>query len=179
MHIDKHQDAISKKSPSLQCSSTNKFVPLKKRYNLRQRRQPQQYQVQHLSSTTNFKALAARYIQHKEYVQQQLQHIYDVNGKRQSIDKLLNGKDGKTKWNPALSNEWGRLAQGNDNGVEYTNTIEFIAYKDVPLNRKVTYTSFVCDYRPLKKEKWRIRLVVGGDKLDYNFDSGSPATDLT
>ena len=26
---------------------------------------------------------------------------------------------------------------------------------------------------------WRIRMVVGGDKLEFYSDSGSPATDLT
>ena len=30
----------------------------------------------------------------------------------------------------------------------------------------------------LKDEEWRIRLVVGGDKLEYISDSGSPTTDL-
>ena len=36
----------------------------------------------------------------------------------------------------------------------------------------------VCDYRPLKKETHRVRLTVGGDKLDYNFDAASPAASL-
>ena len=108
-----------------------------------------------------------------------MNHIYDVNGKKQSLEKVINGKDSEIKWFPALSNEWGRLAQGNDKGVESTNTIKFISYSDVPADRKVTYASFVCDHRPLKDEQWRIRLVVGGDKLEYEFDSGSPTTDLT
>ena len=42
----------------------------------------------------------------------------------------------------------------------------------------MTYASFICDHRPLKEEKWRIPLVVGGHKLDYEFDSGSPTTDF-
>ena len=136
--------------------------------------------MQLVSSTgTNFKHLAAQFLKQQHYVAQMMNHIYDVNGKKQSLDKLLNGKDSETKWFPALSNEWGRLAQGNDSGVESTNTIEFISYSEVPADRKVTYVSFVCDHRPLKDEQWRIRLVVGGDKLEYEFDSGSPTTDLT
>ena len=47
------------------------------------------------------------------------------------------------------------------------------------MENKVTYASFVCNHRPLKDEKWRIRLVVGGDKLEFYSDSGSSATDLT
>ena len=48
----------------------------------------------------------------------------------------------------------------------------------VPNHKKVTYANFVCTYRPKKSEPWRIRLVAGGDKLDYAEDSGSPATSL-
>ena len=153
-------------------------------YNLRQRKQPTKKihpLAQHLSTNkcVNFKTLAAYFLQQQEYIKQSVNHIYDTKGQKQSIDALINGPDALTKWLPALSNEWGRLAQGNDAGVEATNTINFVAFSEVPVDKKVTYASFVCDYRPLKKEKWRIRLVVGGDKLEYTQDSGSPATDLT
>ena len=90
----------------------------------------------------------------------------------------MQSEHGKTCWYPALSNEWGRLAKGNDNGVAFTNTIEFISKNGVPTNKKVTYASFACDYRPLKDEKWRVCIVVGGDKLTYAFDTGSPAADI-
>ena len=36
----------------------------------------------------------------------------------------------------------------------------------------------VCDYRPLKTEKHRIQLTVGGDKLDYIDDTASPTASL-
>ena len=57
-----------------------------------------------------------------------------------------------------------------------TDTIEFIPFQDIPSNRDVTYASFVCDHRPLKLEPWRVRIVVGGDRLSYNEDPGYPAT---
>ena len=44
--------------------------------------------------------------------------------------------------------------------------------------KKVTYANMVCDYRPLKTEKYRVRLTVGGDKLDYDFDATSPIASL-
>lgn len=56
--------------------------------------------------------------------------------------------------------------------------MEFIHHHEVPRGQKVTYANFVIDYRPLKSEPWRVRLVVGGDKLDYEFDVGSPAASL-
>ena len=31
---------------------------------------------------------------------------------------------------------------------------------------------------PSKSEQWRVRLVVGGDKLPYEVDTGSPASNL-
>ena len=90
---------------------------------------------------------------------------------------MLNGKN-KIIWTQALSNEIGRLAQGNDAGVDYTDCFEFIHKHEVPAGRKVTYANFVCDHRPLKPEPFRIRLVVGGDKLDYFEDAGSPAASM-
>ena len=94
-----------------------------------------------------------------------MSHIYDYLGKKLSIDKLLNGPDGKI-WTQALSNEIGRLTKENDAGVSWTNTMVLIHKFEVPTSKKVTYCSFVCDQRPYKKEPNRIRLVVGGDKLD-------------
>ena len=40
------------------------------------------------------------------------------------------------------------------------------------------YASFVCDYRLLKDEKYRVHITVGGNKLPYENDSRSPAADL-
>jgi hypothetical protein len=106
-----------------------------------------------------------------------LNHIYDDNGKKQTLEKLLNGPK-PTRWRQALSNELGRLTQGNDAGVIHQDAMDFIFHNEIPNNAQVTYANFVCDYRPLKDEPWRVRLVVGGDKLTYEFDSGSPAASL-
>ena len=95
-------------------------------YNLRNRKSSRQpiFAAQHTTTNaTNFKSMAENLLHQQLHYDQFLGRIYDVNGRRQSIDKLLKGSDAPTKWSPALSNEWGRLAQGNDNGVECTNTI--------------------------------------------------------
>ena len=105
-------------------------------------------------------------------------HIYNpTTGRKETIDSLRSSPQ-KDTWEIALSNEWGRLAQGNIHGVTPTDTIEFIHFHQVPQDRDVTYASFVCDHRPLKSEPWRVRIVVGGDKLSYNDDPGSPAASL-
>ena len=104
-------------------------------------------------------------------------HIYDDKGQRLSINKLLTGSQAPI-WNKSLSNETGRLAQGNKHGVSSTDTIEFITVDLVPHKEKNTYAQCVCDHRPLKPEPYRIRIVVGGDKLDCEIDSGAPSTNL-
>lgn len=104
-------------------------------------------------------------------------HIYDEIGTRQIIDKLVSSTEKDTRIK-RLSIELGRLAQGNIHGVLATDTIDFIYKLDVPLGDKVTYAQYVCDHRPLKPEPYRVRIVVGGDKLDCEIDSGAPATNL-
>ena len=61
------------------------------------------------------------------------------------MDNLLQ-ESTKNIWNKALSNEWGRLSQGNDHGVATTDTIEFIDPSQVPTGRKVTYIRCVCNH---------------------------------
>ena len=95
---------------------------------------------------TKYKGLAADYLYAQHIFTPFAQHIFNDKGQKQSLDNLLKGKHGKTRWTPALSNEWGRLAQGNDSGVEFTNTIDFIPFLQVPQDRKVMYASFACDH---------------------------------
>ena len=40
------------------------------------------------------------------------------------------------------------------------------------------YASYVCNYRPLKDEPNQVQITVGGDRLEYPEDSGSPAANL-
>lgn len=87
------------------------------------------------------------------------------------MDNLIKGEH-KNRWVKSLSNEWGRLAQGNKHGVLATNTIKFITPSQVPTDRKITYVSFVCDYRLLKTEPKRAHLVVGEDIFPYESGSG-------
>ena len=54
-------------------------------------------------------------------------HIYNDEGKKQTLDSLRSFPQGEI-WGKALSNKWGRLAQGNKYNVIATDTIEFITY---------------------------------------------------
>ena len=77
-----------------------------------------------------------------------------------------------------LENEWDRLCNGKLGDVKGTNTIAFVHKRDVPIERKITYGNFRLDHRPLKLEPMRVRLTVGGDKLDSPFDATAPASGL-
>jgi hypothetical protein len=79
------------------------------------------------------------------------------------------------------ANEFGRLAQGlKDGRVKGTNTIKFIHKDKVQEERMkdVTYRSFSCNFKPNKEEKECTRLTVGGDRINYPDDCGTPTVDM-
>ena len=129
------------------------------------------------STATNFKHLAAQHLHAEQFFCHSVQHIFKPDGKKEKIENLLQGPT-KDIWKISLSNEWGRLAQGNKYGVTSTDTIEFIYHHEVPIDRDITYATFVLGYRPLKAEPHRVRITCGGDKLSYPLDAGSPAADM-
>ena len=106
-----------------------------------------------------------------------MQHIFDENGNKQGLDDLLTGQNSAI-WKRSISNELGRLSDGIPGRVRGTKAIKWIYKKDVPSNKKVTYANMVCDYRPLKEEKYRVRLTIGGDKLEYDQETASPTANL-
>jgi hypothetical protein len=77
-----------------------------------------------------------------------------------------------------LSNGLGRICQGIPD-VAGTNTAFFIELTRIPKDRKITYGKLVCDFKPNKTEKHRVRLTVGGDRLDYSGDTATSTADIT
>ena len=63
-------------------------------------------------------------------------------------------------------------------GVQGTDTIKFIHQSKVLPGVDVTYATFVMDFKPLKTEQHRVRVVVGSNRLKCLFDTGSPATSM-
>ena len=127
---------------------------------------PNRYKPQQPFHSCKPKHLLAQHLSqniHSSSLSQLAFHVCDDNRKKLTVDQLINGPDAYTRWMPALSNEWGRLAQGNNAGVQATDTLNFIPFSQVPSNKLVTHATFACDHRPLKSEPWRICLVVGGN----------------
>ena len=103
-----------------------------------------------------------------------LNHIYDDDEKKLNIDKLIMDPTTAPTWSKSLENKLGRLFQGLKNRVTPQDALDFVCFNEVPKERKVTCANFICDYMPLKAEKFRVRITIGGDKLDYHEDTASP-----
>jgi hypothetical protein len=81
-------------------------------------------------------------------------------------------------WTQGFGNECGRLFQVI-RGIPRTDTCFFIELKNIPNNRKITYGRIVCDYKPHKREMERVRLTVGGNRLDNSGDVATSRADIT
>ena len=81
-------------------------------------------------------------------------------------------------WQASNAEEVGRLTQGFGT-QKGTDTMFFIAYKDIPKGRKATYLRVVAAFRPEKANPRRIRWTVGGDRIDYPYDVSTKTAELT
>ena len=83
-------------------------------------------------------------------------------------------------WETSLANDLGRLAQGVGTRMPTGNsTIRFVSRQTVPAHKKVTYARLVAELRPHKKEVHRVRVTVGGDKLEYTGITATQTASLT
>eukprot|EP01082_Thalassiosira_pseudonana_P012372 g11214.t1 g11214 contig5:382941-386300(-) len=106
--------------------------------------------------------------------------IDDTTGEVLEYRHLIRNPKYQKEWNTSCANEIGRLAQGIGKRIDGTNTMFFINKQDIPNDRfkDITYAKFVCDYRPGKSEPNRTRLTMGGDRINYPGEVGTPTADL-
>ena len=92
---------------------------------------------------------------------------------------LLRNPKYRELWGKSYTKELGRLAQGIP-GMKGTDTIVFIKYEDIPLDRRrhVTYGKTVVSYRPEKDDPNRTRLTVGGNRIAYPGDVSTPTVEM-
>jgi hypothetical protein len=106
-----------------------------------------------------------------------------TTGPAETIETLLSGP-GALVWTTSLANEWGRSTRGISTNRTAKTTIKgdhamvFIKPHQVPHGRKVTYANFVCSMRPGKSEVYRIRMTIGGDRLEAFQDVRSTAVGI-
>jgi hypothetical protein len=95
--------------------------------------------------------------------------IHPVTGKAMEYAALMKDPHLQPLWTRGFGNQCGRIFQGIQD-IPGTDTCFFIQLTNIPKDIKITYCKIVCDYKPHKKEKERVRLTVGGDRLDYSGD---------
>jgi hypothetical protein len=104
--------------------------------------------------------------------------IHPIMGKEMEYSALMKDPRLQSLWTRGFGNECGRLFQGIRD-IPGTDTCFFIKLTNIPKDRNITYGKIVCDYKPHKKEKERVRLTVGGDRLDYSGDVATSTADIT
>jgi hypothetical protein len=103
--------------------------------------------------------------------------IHPITGKEMEYMALMKDPRLQPLWKRGFGNECGRLFQGIHD-IPGTDTCFFIKLTNIPKDRKITNGKIVCDYKPHKTEKKRVRLTVGGDKLDYSGDVATSTADI-
>jgi hypothetical protein len=104
--------------------------------------------------------------------------IHPVTVKEMQYKDLMKDAIFSPLFEIGLSNELGRICQG----IRYvagTNTAFFIDLNSIPKDRNITYGKLVCDFKPNRTEKHRVRLTVGGDRLDCSGDTATSTADIT
>jgi hypothetical protein len=101
-----------------------------------------------------------------------------VSGKEMEYTALMKDPRLQPLWKRGFGNECGRLFQGIQD-IPGTDTCFFIKLTNIPKDRNITYGKIVCDYKPQKTEKERVRLTVGGYILDYSGDIATSTADIT
>jgi hypothetical protein len=99
--------------------------------------------------------------------------IHPITGKEMEYMALMKDPCLQPLWKRGFGNECGRLFQGIRD-IPGTDTCFLIKLANVPKDRKITCGKIVCDYKPHKKEKERVKLTVGGDRFDYSGDVAMP-----
>jgi hypothetical protein len=92
--------------------------------------------------------------------------LHPASGKEMQYKDIMQHPTLGPKYKTGFGNELGRLCQGIRYS-QWTNTCFFVELSNIPKDRKITYEKLVCDHKPNKVKKERVRLTVGADRLDY------------
>jgi hypothetical protein len=104
--------------------------------------------------------------------------VHPVTRKEMEYSALMKDPRLQPLWTRGFGNECGLIFQGIRD-IPGTDTCFFIKLTNIPKDRNITYGKIVCDYKPHKKGKERVRLTVGGDILDYSGEIATSTADIT
>jgi hypothetical protein len=80
-------------------------------------------------------------------------------------------------WRRGFGNELGCIFHSIHH-IKGTSTFLFFELTNIPKDRQIIYGKIVCDYKPRKKQNERVRLTVGGDRLDYYGEVSASTADI-
>jgi hypothetical protein len=104
--------------------------------------------------------------------------IHPVTRKEMEYSALMKDPRLQPLWTRGFGNQCGSLLQCIRD-IPGTDTCFLIELKKIPKDRKITYGKIVCDYKQRKRKKERVRLTVGGDRLDNSGDVATSTADIT
>ena len=92
-------------------------------------------------------------------------------GKQLEYRHLIQDPATKSVWNPAMATEVDRLFS--------TRTTRFLKNKNIPQGENAVYTRLVVDLRPNKTVHERLRMCMGGDKMESVMETTTRTAYLT
>eukprot|EP00804_Cyclotella_cryptica_P017098 CCRYP_003348-RA/>CCRYP_003348-RA protein AED:0.29 eAED:0.29 QI:0/0/0/1/1/1/2/0/539 len=107
--------------------------------------------------------------------------LNDETGELMEYRHLVASPKYRDTWKNAYGKELGRLAQGLPSIFKGTDTIVFIQRTHVPQDRwkDVMYGRIVANFHPEKDDPYYpIRLTVGGNRINFPGDCGTPTADM-
>jgi hypothetical protein len=104
--------------------------------------------------------------------------LHPASGREMQYKDIMQHPTLGPKYKTGFGNELGRLCRGIRD-IQGTNTCFFVELSNIPKDRKITYGKLVCDHKPNKAEKERVKLTVGGDRLDNTGEVATSTADIT
>jgi hypothetical protein len=104
--------------------------------------------------------------------------LHPASGKEMHYKDIMQHPTLGPKYKTGFGNELGCLCQGIRD-IQGTNICFFVELSNIPKDREITYGKLVCEHKPNKVEKKRVRLTVGGDMLDYTGEVATSIADIT
>jgi hypothetical protein len=132
------------------------------------------------SDITNLRLTAANAARQK-FPLEMLNAVLNMDtGKLMEMKHLLVNPKYKEVWGKLYTTELGRLAHGIPGVSKGTDTIIFILRDEVPIDRikDVTYGCVCINYRPEKDDPNQICLTIGGDRVNYPGNCGTPTVNM-
>eukprot|EP00804_Cyclotella_cryptica_P006175 CCRYP_015258-RB/>CCRYP_015258-RB protein AED:0.28 eAED:0.28 QI:0/0/0/1/1/1/3/0/731 len=129
----------------------------------------------------NHPHLSARHMMQHHFPSNSLAAVLnDATGKLMEYRHRIANPKYRDTWTSSYGKELGRLAQGLPGTVVGTNTIVFISKSDIPSDRwrDVMYGRIVANFLPEKDAPHRIRLTVGGNRINFPGDCGTPTANM-